>query len=233
MEVARAHRRMPTTGRFSLAAVRPRQQQPHHEGVVVGSPDEVEECDRVEHHQGEQLGAVPVVEAGQPGDAPGDQQDPDQRQEPEQDHRGQLVVEGDPGEETVDLQEQGAVGGRGVAPELVDRRGVGVVAQLEGTVEVRVHVVADHLALGRVGVDVAAEQGCDDQHGGRPQGEDPHHLLDGHAGTAGVEAGHPPPHPHQQEQAAVDGGQGEVHAPLGSVGGAGLAEEPRHRASRA
>jgi hypothetical protein len=51
-----------------------------------------------------------------------------------------------------------AVGGGGVAPQLVDRRGVGVVAQLEGPVEVRVHVMADHLALGGIRVDVAAEQ---------------------------------------------------------------------------
>ena len=78
--------------------------------------------------------------------------------------------------------------------------------------------MADHLALGGVRVGVAAEQGGDDQHGRGPQGEHPHHLLDGHPGAAGVQAGHAPPHPHEQEQAAVDGGQGEVDAPRAGPG---------------
>ena len=131
MAVARAHSRMPTIGRFSLAAVRPATSRPEHQGVVVGAADEMEDGHRVQHHQGEQLGPVPVVEAGQPGDAGGDEQHPGQGQQAQQHDGGQLVVEGDPGEEPVELEEQRPVGGRGVAPQLVDRGRVGVVPQLE------------------------------------------------------------------------------------------------------
>ena len=127
---------------------------------------------------------------------------------------------------TVQLQEHRAVGRRGVAPQGVDRGRVRVVAELEGPVQVRVHVVADHLALGGVGVGVTTEQRGDDQDGQRPQGEHAHHGLEGHATAAAVETGHAPPDAHEQEEPAVDGGQREVDAPAAGRGRRGLAEEP-------
>ena len=176
----------------------PGEQEPEHQGIVVGTADQVEDDHRVEDGQGEQLGAVPMVEAGQPGDAKGDQQDAGIGQQPEQHDGGQLVVEGDPGEEAVDLEEERAVGGRSVPPQGVHRRRERVVPQLVGPVEIRVHVMADHLALGRVGVHVPAEQRGDDQHGQGPQPEYPHELAHGYPRAPGIEAGHPPPDPHQQ-----------------------------------
>ena len=127
----------------------PGDQQPEHQRVVVSTADEIEDDHRIEDGQGEELGPVTVVELGQARDAYGDQDDPSQGQEPQEHDGGQLVVEGDPSEEPVDLQEERAIWRGRIAPQRIDRRRKGVVAQLEGSVEVRIHVAADHLALGR------------------------------------------------------------------------------------
>ena len=69
MAVARAHRSTPMIGSLLLGRGDPGEQQAQHQGVVVGAADQVEHGHRVEDHQGEELGPVPVVEAGQPGHA--------------------------------------------------------------------------------------------------------------------------------------------------------------------
>ncbi len=170
-----------------------------------------------------------MVEAGKPGHAERDEQDPGEGEQPEQDDGGQLVVEGDPGEEAVQLEEERAVGSGRVAPELVDRSGVGVVPELEGPVEVGVHVPADHLALRRVRVDVPAEERSDDQHRQGPQPEDPHQLVDRDARAPSVEADHRPPDPHEEQEPAVDRGEGEVEPPTAGSGRGRFAEEPDAR----
>lgn len=202
------------------------QHDAEHQRVVVRARHEGEQDQRVEDRQDEDRRRVPTVLAGQLGDAPGDEHHADEGEQPQKDDRAEHVVHAQAGQRTVDDQEERTVGCRGVPPEGVDPAHVRAAAEDVGPVDVGADVVAHHLALGRVRVNVLAEQGWYDQHGQHPQPEDDGQVLDGHPRTHRQRLGQPIPDPHKQHQTAVDGHQADEESLVGRSWRRGHAEEP-------
>ena len=204
-------------------------QQRRHQGVVVGSVDQRDQDDRIQGAQREGLTRVATDATGQRRHRQAERHDRQHLEEAEAHHRGQLVVAGETVDGSVEEQEEGPVGGGGVAPERVDGVDVGTRAQREGSQQVGAQVVTGHLALRGVAEDVAREHRRGHHHGRRPHDEDPPQRAKGRPGMELEHLDQAQPHPHQQHQPPVAEHDRQQQGDLGGRGGdgpRGLAEEP-------
>ena len=200
------------------------EEEPHHDGVVVGTPDEGEQGQRVEHGEDEGGRGVAAERAGELGDAVGDERDARHRLQSEQHDRDQRVVEAERGRPPRQHQEERTVRGGGVEPQAVDGVGVGTRPERSRPVVVRVDVVAHHLALGGVGEDVAAEQRRHGEERQEPENQHPGQRPHRHARTGPQGLEETEPHPDEEDHAAVDGDHTGEHERRG--GPVAHAEEP-------
>ena len=200
------------------------QEEAHHDGVIVGAAHQGQQGQRVEDGEHERGARVAAERAGELGDAVGDQRKADDRLEPQQQDGDQRVMEAQRGRPAGEHEEERPVGSGGVDPEGIDPRRVGARAQRSRPVVVRVDVVAHHLALGRVGEHVPAEERGHDQERRQPQGEHVSQLADRDAGTSTQRLVQAEPHADEEDHAAVDGHDTGEHQRGRRPGG--LAEEP-------
>ena len=187
------------------------EEEPHHDGVVVGAPDEGEQRQRVEHGEDEGGRGIAAERAGELGHAVGDERDASHRLQPQQQDRDQRVVQAERGRPARQHQEEGTVGGGGVEPEAVDRRHVGTRPERPRPVVVRVDVVAHHLALGGVGEHVAAEQRRHGEEREEPEDQHPRQWPYRHAGAGPQGLEETEPDADEEDHAAVDGDDAGQH----------------------
>ena len=217
--------RMPVLGRGDAG-----HQQPDHDGVVVRASDEGQQGERVEQGHREGRARIAPVGPGQLGHAVGDERDPDHRHEAQQFHRDQGVVAAQRGRPAGQHQEEGPVGGGRVQPQGPDTGHVLTRADGARAVVVGVDVVAHHFALGRVGVDVLAEQRGHEQEGDDPEGQHAGQGADGRPRAVAQRLDQAEPDPDEQDHAAVDRHDaGQQQEGLARVALARVAEEPRPR----
>ena len=184
-------------------------EQAEHERVVVGTPDEMQDRDRVEHGHGEGVGRISAQAPSQRRDRQGHEPDADHGHEPQERQVDQLVMVRGTGEQSVGLHEQRPVGHGRVQPQVVDQRHRRGRAEDAGAVVVRADVVAHHLALGGVAVDVPAEQRRRQEQRHDPQCQHHHELADRHPLHLRERADQAVPDAHEQHEAAVHGDQPE------------------------
>ena len=191
---------------------------------LCAPPTRANKRERVQHRQYEGGAGVAPERAGQLGDAVGDEGHAGHRLQPQQKNGEERVVEAERGRPARQHEEERPVGGGRVEPERVDAGHVGTRAERARAVVVRVDVVAHHLALGRVGEHVAAEERGHRQQREDPQGEHVGQGPDRHAGPRPQRLVQAEPDAHEQHHAAVDGDHARQHQRVRRP--VGLAEEP-------
>ena len=202
----------------------PGQEQAHHDGVVVGPAYQGQQGQRVEHREHE--GGTRVATEGhrQFRDAVGDQRHADHGLQPEEHHRDEGLVKAERRRPARHHEEERAVGRRRVLPEGVDPRDVGTGPQGARSEVVRVDVAAHHLALGRIGEHVLAEERGHDEEWHQPEGQHDRQLTDGHTGATPQHLIETEPDADEQDHPAVHGDDARQHHHGGRPGG--HTEEP-------
>ena len=188
-----------------------RDEQGDHERVVVRAADEREHDERVEQAQHEGVAGVVAEAARRDGHRDGEDGDGEDLEQPEAHERAEQVVAGELDDPAVERQEERAVGGGHVQPDRVDVARKGRRAKRERPETYGFMWRVDHLALGRVAVDVAAEDRRDHEHRQDPQREHPAEPADRRAGVAQSDVGEPDPAADEQDEPAVDERDAEQH----------------------
>ena len=202
-------------------------EQAEHQRVVVGATEEYEEDQGVQHGERECRRRVTVNRPCKGRDTPGDQRDPPGRDQAEPDDRGEDVVSGELDECTRQPLPGRAVGRPGSPPEGVHQPDVGIGAERGRTLDVGVESSADHLTLGRIAVDVPAEQRRHHQHRHGPRDDHGRHVPDGRGRPASQRAHDLEPGGDQECDTQIDEHDAEERGVPGAGGGAGTQpEEP-------
>ena len=148
------------------------------------------------------MGRVVFERAGKERRGGDHQRDACDLEQAEQDQVGQDLVARALIDDSVDGQEGRAVGRLGPRPDRVGQRVERCRPEHVGPVGIRVDVMADHLALCGIGVDVPAEQRRCQQERHRPDRHDQHDALDRESLVASQVPEEADPDPGQEDEAA-------------------------------
>ena len=203
-----------------------------HERIVVGTVDQGDEDQGVQHGEREGLAGIAASCACQFRNAEGQDRYRPELEQPKRHHRSSGGMEGYGGDEAVEHQEQRPIRCWGVAPEGVHRIDIGASPEGEGSIDVGIDVMAHHLTLGGIAEDISTEHWCGQEHGDEPEGQHGNKELDRDPRATTERLGQLQPDSEQEHETAVDQQETQheqrLVARIGSGGGGGRnTEGPR------